>query len=201
MFCTLPIHSTDSVLESNIIDVASPSWHIDSTQKVQQKHQYDRRWNIPTTGDEIRQPGQSQIGGCTCKIPLDIRVLRLFPGKKNKQTNKRNTFREYQQLYFTATHLLYDTACNKVLSTWLRLGLFLHPIIYRSKSFQDKYCHPIIITKKTSNKSIVLSEGVNPVDKLCKSSMRFNCTNSPVCWVRETAAYCHLSIRISILNY
>lgn len=34
-----------------------------------------------TTGDEILQPGQSQIGGCTCKIPLDISVFRLFPKK------------------------------------------------------------------------------------------------------------------------
>lgn len=41
-----------------------------------------RRRDVPTTGDEIRQPGQSQIGGCTCKIPLDMRVLRLFPGKQ-----------------------------------------------------------------------------------------------------------------------
>lgn len=32
-----------------------------------------------TTGEDIRQPGQSQIGGCTCRIPLDISVFRLFP--------------------------------------------------------------------------------------------------------------------------
>lgn len=44
----------------------------------------ERRGDDLTTGDEIRQPGQSQIGGCTCKIPLDMRVLRLFPGRKTK---------------------------------------------------------------------------------------------------------------------
>lgn len=38
-----------------------------------------------TTGDEIRHPGQSQIGGCTCKIPLDISVFRLFPARKYKK--------------------------------------------------------------------------------------------------------------------
>lgn len=41
--------------------------------------------NILTTGEEIRQPGQSQIGGCTCKIPLDIRVLRLFPATEKAE--------------------------------------------------------------------------------------------------------------------
>ena len=40
---------------------------------------------LPTTGDEIRQPGQSQMGGCTCRIPLDIRVFRLFPGKQRER--------------------------------------------------------------------------------------------------------------------
>lgn len=35
-----------------------------------------------TTGEDIRQPGQSQIGGCTCRIPLDISVFRLFPARR-----------------------------------------------------------------------------------------------------------------------
>lgn len=43
--------------------------------------------SILTTGDEIRQPGQSQIGGCTCKIPLDMRVLRLFPENQERCTS------------------------------------------------------------------------------------------------------------------
>uniref|UniRef100_A0A0D9S905 Uncharacterized protein n=1 Tax=Chlorocebus sabaeus TaxID=60711 RepID=A0A0D9S905_CHLSB len=37
-----------------------------------------------TTGEEIRQPGQSQIGGCTCRIPLDISVFRLFPASRSE---------------------------------------------------------------------------------------------------------------------
>lgn len=35
-----------------------------------------------TTGEEMRQPGQSQMGGCTCRMPLDISVFRLFPGTR-----------------------------------------------------------------------------------------------------------------------
>lgn len=37
-----------------------------------------------TTGEDIRQPGQSQIGGCTCRIPLDISVFRLFPASRGE---------------------------------------------------------------------------------------------------------------------
>lgn len=49
-----------------------------------------------TTGEDIRQPGQSQIGGCTCRIPLDISVFRLFPARRAEAGRLREPGRPTQ---------------------------------------------------------------------------------------------------------
>lgn len=57
-------------------------------QNMHTLHRGEKRPGSPnflphlTTGEDIRQPGQSQIGGCTCRIPLDISVFRLFPARR-----------------------------------------------------------------------------------------------------------------------